>query len=248
MDTSKLRFLLFQVRRPDDPIREQEVRCFSRALNCRTEQIDVLDLINEVPTARRLHHADLVLMGGSGDYSVAQGGPWLDGALDAMRQLHDSGKPTFASCWGFQALARALGGEVVSELQRAEVGTIEIQLTDAGRQDPVMGPLGERFLAQAGHQDVVTRLPAGATLLASSQRCVNQAFSFAGKPIYCTQFHPELDRRSLLERVDQYPEYVDRVLGISVEAFASRCLESPLANELLGRFVQHVFAAPAEGA
>ena len=69
-------------------------------------------------------------------------------------------KPAFASCWGFQALARALGGEVVTDLVRAEVGTFEIQLTAAGRSDPLFGPLGERFLAQLGHQDVVTRLPA----------------------------------------------------------------------------------------
>ncbi len=62
------------------------------------------------------------------------------------------------------------------------------------------------------------------------------------------QFHPELDRRALLERTNQYPQYVRRVLGVSPAAFASQLQETPLANELLGRFVQHVFAGPAEDA
>ena len=39
---------------------------------------------------------------------MARGGPWLPAALDAMVALHETGKPTFASCWGFQAMARAL--------------------------------------------------------------------------------------------------------------------------------------------
>lgn len=248
MDTNKLRFLLLQVRLPDDPMRDQEVRCFAESLKCRTDQIDVLDLMLEAPTAKRLRRVDMVLMGGSGDYSVAEGGTWLDGALHAMRELYDSGKPTFGSCWGFQAMARALGGEVVADVQRAEVGTFEIRLTEAGHQDPVMGPLGAQILAQQGHQDIVTRLPAGATLLATSNRNQNQAFTFPGKPIYCTQFHPELDRRALWERVNQYPEYVRRVVGVSLEAFASLLQETPLANQLLGRFVEHVFAGPPKDA
>jgi GMP synthase (glutamine-hydrolysing) len=245
---NQLRFLLLQVRRPDDPMRDQEVRCFATSLKCRSEQIEVLDLIHEVPTLERLRRVDMVLMGGSGDYSVAEGGPWLDAALDAMRELYDLGKPTFASCWGFQALARALGGEVITDPQRAEVGTFEIQLTAAGRHDPVIGPLGAAFLGQLGHQDIVTRLPADATLLATSERGVNQAFTFPDKPIYCTQFHPELDRRSLLERANHYPEYVHRVCGVSLAAFASLLQESPLANRLLVRFVEHVFSDPAEDA
>jgi GMP synthase (glutamine-hydrolysing) len=246
MAPDKLRYLLFQVRKPDDPMRDQEVRCFTRALDCEMGQIEVLDLIREVPTAGRLSRADIVLMGGSGDYSVAEGGPWLDGALEAMRALYESRTPTFGSCWGFQAMAKALGGEVVTDVGRAEVGTFEIRLTDAGREDPIIGPLGPTFFAQLGHQDIVTRLPADATLLASSERNVNQAFAFAGRPIYCTQFHPELDRHALLERVDQYPEYVERLLGVSLAEFTAHCQDSPRSNELLGRFVQHVLAGAAK--
>ena len=248
MDTNKLHYLLLQVRNADDPMRGQEVRCFARALGCEPSRIEVHDVIHDVPTAERLARVDMVLMGGSGDYSVAEGGQWLDRALDAMRALVDSGKPTFGSCWGFQAIARAVGGEVVTDMDRAEVGTFEIQLTAAGRSDPVVGPLGASFMAQVGHQDRVTRLPTGATLLATSRRGVYHAYAFDGRPIYCTQFHPELDRGALMERVDQYPEYVERVVGVSLEEFEATCQESPLANRLLRRFVDYVFDGKASGA
>ncbi len=242
MTPDRLHFLLFQVRKPDDPMRDQEVRCFSRALGCRTEQIEVLDLIHEVPSRDRVRHADVVLMGGSGDYSVAEGGPWLPAALDAMRALYEARTPTFASCWGFQAMALALGGEVITDVSRAEVGTFDIHVTDVGRDDPVIGPAWPTFAAQLGHQDIVTRLPDDAVHLASSERNAHQAFAFADRPIYCTQFHPELDRAALLERVVQYPEYVERLLGLTLEQFADRLRETPEANSLMGRFVRHVLA------
>jgi len=238
---NKFRYLLFQVRKREDPMRAQEVRCFSRALKCKSRQIEVLDLIHEGPTPYQLRHADVILMGGSGNYSVTEGGEWLKRSLEAMRKLYRMGKPTFGSCWGFQAMSKALGGEVITDINRAEVGTAEIDLTDQGSQDPIMSPLGSRFLAFEGHQDIVTRLPKDATLLAVSGDGIYQSFTFPEKPIYCTQFHPELDLPSFLQRVDQYPEYVERVVGVPLEVFASGCEETPKAGELLVRFVRHVF-------
>ncbi len=43
---------------------------------------------------------DFVLLGGSGDYSAAEGGEWLPPAVQAMRELYDFGGPAFAFCWG----------------------------------------------------------------------------------------------------------------------------------------------------
>jgi len=236
-----LRYLLLQVRNADDPMRDQEVDCFARALACHREQIGVLDLLSGAPTVDQLGEADVVLLGGSGDYSVAEGGPWLPPALAAMRELYYLGKPTFASCWGFQAMARALGGEVVTDLTRAELGTLPLRLTTAGQEDPVFGHFGPELVVPIGHQDIVVRLPHGATLLASTDRVDNQAFCFRDKPIYCTQFHPELNLRAFLERVWNYPWYVERIVGVPLEEFVETCHETPEANELLRRFVNHVF-------
>lgn len=234
------RFLLLQVRDADDPMRRQEVDCFCRALHCQRDQIAVFDLLSGVPTADELAACDVVLLGGSGDYSVAEGGPWLPAALEAMRELHALDKPTFASCWGFQAMAKALGGEVVTDRDRAELGAIEIELTAAGRTDPVFGDLPVRFLAPMGHQDCVTELPPGAQRLASSAKVPNQAFCIPGKLIYCTQFHPELDRESLLQRLRAYPQYVQEISGLSLDAFASALPTTPETDSILSRFMDYV--------
>ncbi len=183
----------------------------------------------------------MVLLGGSGDYSVAAGGTWLPAALETMRELHDWGKPTFASCWGFQAMALALGGAVITDLQRAELGTETIRLTDEGCRDPVFGGLPRQFVAHVGHQDIVERLPRGATLLASTPRVEHQAFCIPGKPLYCTQFHPELTRRTFLERVRAYPEYVERIAGVPYDEFATGCVEAPEAATLIRRCIDLFF-------
>jgi GMP synthase (glutamine-hydrolysing) len=242
-----LRYLLLQMRNADDPMREHEVHCFARALRCPSTQIQAVDLLAMSPSPDEFNGVDIVLLGGSGDYSVAKGGSWLGPALDAMRNLHELAKPTFASCWGFQAMALALGGTVVTDLGRAEVGTLPVRLTAAGRDDPVFGPLaaaGETFAAQMGHQDIVDRLPPDAICLASSDRSPNQAYRFAGKPIYCTQFHPELTLETLLDRLRTYPQYVELIAGLPYDEFVATCGESVETPDLLPRFVQMVIEAP----
>jgi GMP synthase (glutamine-hydrolysing) len=236
------RYLLLQTRNASDPMRAQEVRCFAKWLGCDISAIEVVDLLGTPVSATKLLEADMLLLGGSGHYSAAGKGEWLERALDVMREIHWLAKPTFASCWGFQAMARAMGGRCIHDLPNAEIGTIEIELATAGREDPLFGTLPPRFPAQAGHEDHVTELPHDAVLLASSAPVREQAFRFAGKPIYCTQFHPELDRTAMLERVVAYPEYVSRIARVPYDEFVHSCRETPDANSLLRRFVEMVFA------
>jgi GMP synthase (glutamine-hydrolysing) len=223
-------------------MRYHEVQCFERCLGTASGQIGVFDLLAGAPSADLLEQADVVLLGGSGDYSVAQGGPWLDPALETMVALYETRKPTFCSCWGFQAIALALGGEVVTDPSRAEVGTQWLALTAAGEADPVFGPLGKRFRAQLGHEDIVTRLPPQATCLASSELVENEAFRIEGAPIYATQFHPELDQAGLLERLSYYPSYLPLVGASTVADLARSSAESPHAADILTRFLELVVA------
>ena len=244
-----VRYLLLQVRDADDPMIRHEVECFARALCGRPEQFEIMNLFNHVPTPAELDGYDIVLLGGSGDYSVPGGASeqasWLDRALETMRELHELSKPTFASCWGFQAMALAMGGTVVTDMSRAEIGTNTINLTATGAQDPVFSSLPTSFPAQMGHQDIVDRIPDDAVLLASSDRVENQAFRFVDKPIYCTQFHPELTREKLLDRVRYYPKYVESIARMPYAEFERTCVESPEVNALLPRFVEHVLNSAA---
>jgi GMP synthase (glutamine-hydrolysing) len=238
---SSLRFLLMQVRNADDPMIEQEVAAFARVLDCDPARIGIHDLLTGGPSAAQLDEADVVLLGGSGHYSAAGEGAWLDRILDTLRDIHACAKPTFASCWGFQAMARAMGGRVIHDPARAELGTHHLTLSEAGQADPVFSPLGKSFLAQMGHVDRVERLPDDGVLLASTVLVDNQAFRFADKPIYCTQFHPELSVENLIGRVRAYPEYAEQILGITPDEFAAACQETPGAEKLVRRFVEEVF-------
>jgi GMP synthase (glutamine-hydrolysing) len=237
-----LRFLLLQVRNPDDPMREHEICCFERCFDLAPGQIAIFDLLGGAPSPQLVDSVDVVLLGGSGDYSVARGGAWLPAALEAMAGLYETSKPTFASCWGFQAMARAMGGEVITDRSRAEVGVTWMELTDEGMADPVFGPLGRRFQALSGHEDHVVALPDGAVRLASSARSENQAFHFPGRPIYCTQFHPELDRSGLLERIGRYPAYLPLAGATSLDDLARITPETPHTEGVLQRFLEQALA------
>ncbi len=159
----RLRYLLLQTRNPGDPMAAQEVRCFAKALECEISAISVFDLIGSAPSIDTLQQADMLLLGGSGHYSVATRAgnptepsghrphsPWINRTLDTLREIHRLAKPTFASCWGFQAMARAMGGQCVNDVPNAEVGTIELQLTDAGRTDPLFGALPPSIRCTSG--------------------------------------------------------------------------------------------------
>jgi GMP synthase-like glutamine amidotransferase len=74
-----------------------------------------------------------------------------------------------------------------------EIGFFPVTLTAAGRADPVLGVLPERFLAAQWHS-FHCELPAGAVALADSAVCL-QAFR-AGSALG-VQFHPEVDAATL---------------------------------------------------
>tara|TARA_B100000902_G_scaffold331178_1_gene328483 strand:- start:663 stop:1385 length:723 start_codon:yes stop_codon:yes gene_type:complete len=234
------KYLLLQARKECDPMIQQELKCFQKSLNCDKKNIKNLDLIRDRIYQSEFKKADAVIIGGSGDFSIAHGGTWMNQVLDIMNYLYDHSKITFASCWGFQAMAKARGGHVVHDLQRAELGTIKLQVTDAGKNDIIFKELPNSFFAQMGHEDIVDQLPQDAILLASSNKVKNEAFCFKNKPIYCTQFHPELNKKDIKERMNIYPLYVKKILGISNEEFIQKkCFETSDTETLILNFMKN---------
>ena len=235
---TRIRCLLLQLRDPDDEMAPHEVSAFGRALSPLPVEITPFNLLRRPLTEADLGDIDLVLMGGSGNYSATSTEPWLDVAVKSLRQVHASGIPAFASCWGFQGMAVAMGGRVVHDPDQAEVGTLELRLTSAGRTDPLFGPLGDRFRAQLGHEDSVIELPARTTLLASSARVDIQAYRFDDAPIYCTQFHPELHAADMRARFLAYPRYVTEIARKPLEHVVDGLRETPEVEALVRRFAE----------
>ena len=224
-------------------MREHEHRCFAHQLGADASHVETWNLLHGPPPADKVQDASAVLIGGSGDYSVVRGGPWLPAALDAMIRLVDEGVPTFASCWGFQAMSLALGGRVEHLPERGHVGTCTLEATQAGHRDALFGELGETFKAQLGHEDVVTGVPDGAIVLAKSNHGDIQAWRIGDLDIWGTQFHPELRMEDLALRLRTYPKYIAEIRGMSWDEFAASHLQpSPGTDALLNAFARCVHA------
>jgi len=110
--------------------------------------------------------------------------------------------PFLGACYGIGTLGRHQGG-VVDRAHPEPVGAVTVELTAAGRADPVLGVAPARFGAFVGHKEGLSTLPAHAVLLASSSTAPVQAFR-VGRNVYATQFHPELDADGLATRVEAY--------------------------------------------
>jgi GMP synthase-like glutamine amidotransferase len=156
----------------------------------------------------------LLVMGGAMDVWETTQYPWLKDEIAAVREwTWTRNRPFMGVCLGLQLLAKALGGEV--GLARApEVGFGKVDLNALGLGHPMMRGLSPSFKVMQWHHAEVTRVPAGAEVLASSQVSPVQIMS-VGQDILATQFHGELTP-ALIDRwahIPQYLEWLEQVMG-----------------------------------
>lgn len=243
---ARLRILLLQIR--DEPeVERQEQECFIHFSGLAAEQFVFRNLVDRPDvTAADLAGFDAVVIGGAGAHSVTEEYPFTAPLAAAVERLVAARLPLFGSCWGHQFIAKALGGTVVTDLDRKELGTFDIELTAAGACDPWLSGLPRRFGVQLGHHDRVVELPPGAVELAASALCPNQAFRLADAPVYGAQFHVELDRERMLERASVYREEYLADHG-AMESLEQALRPSPESATLLRRFLARVVAAPRPG-
>ncbi len=116
---------------------------------------------------------------------------WLPGEVGVLASALEAGIPTLGICLGGQLLARAAGGRV-GPIAEPEIGWFAVELTAEGRDDALLGGLGEGFDAFQWHLYGFDT-PAGAVRLASSPRAT-QAFRI-GDVAWGIQFHIEVDEQ-----------------------------------------------------
>lgn len=240
-----LRILLIQARTADDPMVRHELEAFAARSKLDLSAFTTFNIALKDRPELNLQGFDAAMVGGSGAFSLVEGGfDWHQDFLDLMRTLLRAKIPTFASCFGFQALVQALGGTLASDKDRAELGTFPITLTEAGLQDPLFGALPPVFDAQLGHNDSAISLPEELIHLASSERCIYQAVRVKDLPILATQFHPELSRSDNLDRFRNYLQNYKSPDQSFEEAMAyaeSIHRPSPHASSLLQTFVADLY-------
>lgn len=129
----------------------------------------------------------LIFMGGP--MSVNDDLPYLQWEMRAIRDAIERGQPVLGICLGSQLIAKALGARVYRNA-RKEIGWFDVELTEAAGQDPLFAGPSRREAIFHWHGETFD-LPAGAVLLASSERTPHQAFRI-GDRTYGFQFHLEV--------------------------------------------------------
>lgn len=135
-------------------------------------------------------HSALVVLGGGMGAADDATAPWLPQIRELLRRAVTDEVPTLAVCLGAQLLALACGGAVDRNPDGPEYGAQLVAKRAAAAGDPLFGSLPITPDVLQWHVDAVTRLPAGAVLLASSPVCEVQAFRL-GRLAWATQFHIE---------------------------------------------------------
>ncbi|MEU4509855.1 glutamine-hydrolyzing GMP synthase [Nonomuraea wenchangensis] len=122
---------------------------------------------------------------------ILSGGPssvYAEGAPPVPHGLFSTGVPTFGICYGFQAMAQALGG-TVARTGVAEYGGTSLDVLDEG---VIFAGLPASQQVWMSHGDSVAAAPEGFTVTASTHETPVAAFEHPGRGLYGVQFHPEV--------------------------------------------------------
>ncbi|EIE97489.1 glutamine-hydrolyzing GMP synthase [Saccharomonospora glauca] len=121
---------------------------------------------------------------------ILSGGPasvYEEGAPGVDPALFDAGVPVFGICYGFQAMAKALGGTVEHTGTR-EFGRTELGVTGGALHED----LPTRHPVWMSHGDCVTKAPEGFAVTAGSDGAPVAGFENVERKLAGVQYHPEV--------------------------------------------------------
>jgi len=225
-------------------VRQEERDSFLLYSGLEAHQLDVLNVF-DIPDfgPEVLEGYDALFVGGASEASVLEpeNYPFVLPGIGLLQHCVAQSIPVFASCFGFQLAVLALGGEIVRDASDYEMGSPAIRLTEQAAQDPVFKNTPDGFRAISVHKERAPQLPDACELLAYTDACPH-AFKVKDKPFWAFQFHPELDRATLVERLTIFKAnytaddgHLDRVLA--------ETQETPDSNRLVRQFVEQVLLA-----
>lgn len=144
------------------------------------------------------------VIGGS-PASVHDKDPWVGELFDLIRKLVAEGQPVFGACFGHQAIALALGGDVDKNPGGWVFGLVETEIE------------GVPMKLYGSHFEQVVALPPDAVVLGGNPDCPVGSFAIPGR-VMTTQYHPEMSHGFITDLVEEYadalpPEVVARARG-----------------------------------
>lgn len=136
----------------------------------------------------------LIIMGGPMNVYEIEKYPWLVQESKLIQEAIANGKTVLGVCLGAQLIADALGGKVYKNKHK-EIGWFPVSLTEEAKESTLFSSLPDRFTAFHWHGDTFD-LPKGATRVAHSEACANQAFVY-NRRVVGLQFHLESSTESI---------------------------------------------------
>ncbi len=122
---------------------------------------------------------------------ILSGGPssvYASGAPQVGPEVFEAGVPVFGMCYGFQAMALALGGEV-RRTGRSEYGRTPVSVVHPGT---LLSDVPAEHRVWMSHGDSVVAAPPGFTALATSAHSPVAAFEDLDRRLAGVQWHPEV--------------------------------------------------------
>ena len=196
----------------------------------------------EQPTPS-LEDVDALLIFG-GSMHVDQKGEhrWMSPETQFIRDALAHGTPMLGVCLGSQLLAEAAGAQP-QRMPEPEIGWCEVEITEAGAADPVMGPLAPSAELFNWHH-YAAPLPPGGVELARTPRSV-QAFRIEGKPAWGLQFHAEVTRENLSSWLDGWEEAEAAQTDLDPDAIRAASERRIEEQNEVGRGIAERFLAEA---
>ncbi len=186
---------------------------YAEAINahCKDLALDIIhaaDRGQSLPGGAGLVDYDGLVIGGSALHAYDTGFA-VRNQIDLVRAFARTGKPILGSCWGLQVAALAAGGTLGRSPKGREVGFARnIALNAAGRGHPFLSGRPPAYDAICIHYDEVTRLPAGATVLAGNGHSAVQAavVPLEKSEVWAVQYHPEFDLAHIAAMMRHYQD------------------------------------------
>jgi GMP synthase (glutamine-hydrolysing) len=176
-------------------------------------------LSEDLPTALA-GYGGLVVMGGAMGANDDSTFPWLTPVKELIRQAARNALPTLGICLGHQLAAVALGGEVRPNPAGRQFGLVDVDWEPAAHVDGLFSTVATPRRGPHWNDDIVTRLPDGAQLMARAPTGEVQAARHA-PTVWGVQWHPEVDEplfRGWLTEGNADPVLAERALEALAEA------------------------------
>ncbi len=197
-----LKILLLQIR-DNQNVRNEEHQSFANFSKLELHQIEILNVFDTTSfKTSLLDNFDALYVGGASEANVLEPDkyPFVKNCIELLRYAAEISKPTFASCFGFQLAVLAFGGVILNKDKGYEMGTVKISLTDKAKSDLVYQGIEDRFPAVSVHRQYASTIPDSLEILAYTEQCIH-SFKYKNKPLWAFQFHPEVDRETLVKRL-----------------------------------------------